>query len=88
MSIIFNFNYTSSYVEQYKVTVNAIILIVKQMYENMRIMELTKSVQQHRKMEYIAAQKLVKCLRLLVLQRSNKFKQLLHMYKGRLIKKI
>ena len=64
MSIIFNFNYTSSYVEQYKVTVNAIILIVKQMYENMRIMELTKSVQQHRKMEYIAAQKLVKCLRL------------------------
>ena len=63
MSIIFNFNYTSSYVEQYKVTVNAIILIVKQMYENMRIMKLAKNVQQDRKMEYIAAQKLVKCLR-------------------------
>ena len=28
----------------------------------MRIMELTKSVQQHRKIEYIAAQKLVKRL--------------------------
>ena len=55
MSIILNFNYTSSYVEQYKVTVNTIILMKQ--CENMRIMELTKSVQQHRKMEYIAAQK-------------------------------
>ena len=41
------------------------------MYENMRIMELTKSVQQHRKMEYIAAQKTGKMSKQWISQHSS-----------------